>query len=62
MAKNKRGGRVLSLVRRFLSLPLVVGRWWLSRGKSTCEECPLRRTCVYAFDPYNTDGDCLLDK
>ena len=28
----------------------------------TCDECESRFTCTYVFDPYNTDGDCLLNK
>ena len=30
----------------------------------TCDNCDLnkRSGCPVAYDPYNTDGDCLLDK
>ncbi|MEQ8822859.1 MAG: hypothetical protein RIC14_00620 [Filomicrobium sp.] len=28
----------------------------------TCDECDARYTCPYAFDPYNTNGDCLAEK
>lgn len=28
----------------------------------TCTDCPLKDRCAYAYDPYNTDGDCLLGK
>lgn len=28
----------------------------------TCDNCPERRVCLYVFDAYNTDGDCLADK
>ncbi len=28
----------------------------------TCDTCHLRRSCVFAFDGYNTGGDCLADK
>lgn len=28
----------------------------------TCDECGAAPTCPYAFDPYNTDGDCLAEK
>jgi hypothetical protein len=34
-------------------------RCWLC---STCHGCPDRKTCEYAFDPYNTHGDCLAMK
>lgn len=27
--------------------------------KFTCYDCPLANNCRSAFDPYNTDGDCL---
>ena len=30
--------------------------------ESTCEFCKDNQICEYAFDPYNTDGDCLIDK
>lgn len=30
--------------------------------KFTCDDCPAVRTCGFAFDPYNTDGDCLAEK
>lgn len=28
----------------------------------TCSKCQLADTCRYAWDPYNTQGDCLADK
>ncbi len=28
----------------------------------TCEGCPSEETCEWAYDPYNTDGDCLAEK
>ena len=28
----------------------------------TCDKCELRSKCPFAYDPYNTDGDCLLTK
>lgn len=28
----------------------------------TCHDCPGRRFCVLAYDSYNTQGDCLLNK
>ena len=28
----------------------------------TCKDCPARFTCEWAFDPYNTEGDCLAEK
>jgi hypothetical protein len=28
----------------------------------TCNNCPDKATCHYAFDAYNTNGDCLTSK
>lgn len=28
----------------------------------TCDSCERAPVCKLAFDPYNTDGDCLWDK
>lgn len=28
----------------------------------TCDDCPAKRVCQFAFDLYNTDGDCLAEK
>lgn len=28
----------------------------------SCDDCELKRTCPLAFDPYNTDGECLAEK
>jgi hypothetical protein len=28
----------------------------------TCEECELNDNCEFAWDLYNTDGDCLAEK
>ena len=28
----------------------------------TCGMCDAAATCEYAFDPYNTNGDCLAEK
>ena len=28
----------------------------------TCHTCLSNKTCEFAFDPYNTDGDCLAIK
>jgi hypothetical protein len=29
---------------------------------TTCFRCPDNATCQWAWDPYNTDGDCLASK
>lgn len=26
----------------------------------TCSRCPDKETCVWAWDPYNKDGDCIV--
>lgn len=28
----------------------------------TCDDCGAAPHCTLAFEPYNTDGDCLADK
>lgn len=28
----------------------------------TCHKCAEKNTCKYAYDPYNTNGDCLAEK
>jgi hypothetical protein len=28
----------------------------------TCDDCPSRFVCEWAFEPYNTDGACLAEK
>ena len=28
----------------------------------TCDNCPSKNTCEWAYDGYNTDGDCLAEK
>ena len=30
--------------------------------KFSCDECGAKHTCMFTFDPYNTDGDCLAEK
>ncbi len=30
--------------------------------KFSCDDCSASKTCEWAFDPYNTDGDCLAEK
>ncbi len=34
----------------------------LHRDRITCTNCPDNDVCEFAFDGYNTDGDCLADK
>jgi len=28
----------------------------------TCDYCPDKHRCLYAYDTYNTDGDCIAIK
>ena len=30
--------------------------------KYTCDTCAVQRRCLFAWDAYNTDGDCLMEK
>lgn len=31
-------------------------------GKCTCTGCHNERTCLYSYDTYNSNDDCLADK
>jgi hypothetical protein len=35
---------------------------WEFHEKCTCKDCPDNQTCKWAWDGYNTDGDCLAMK
>ncbi len=35
---------------------------YVGETEFTCDDCRDRRTCEWAFDPYNTNGDCLAEK
>ena len=37
-------------------------RWVKDDQKFTCDGCGAKDTCIYVFDLYNTDGDCLAEK
>ena len=34
----------------------------LGQTAFTCHKCCDKNSCIYAFDAYNTDGDCLMTK
>ena len=34
----------------------------LDNPSSTCFSCEIKDNCKYAFDLYNTDGDCIASK
>jgi hypothetical protein len=52
---RKRSGEELSAIRA-----QVVQEW--GERSFTCDRCQARHTCEFAFDLYNTDGDCLAEK
>lgn len=33
-----------------------------SKEEFTCNKCPAADDCAFAWDLYNTNGDCLADK
>lgn len=35
---------------------------WPRSMTFTCDDCASRFTCALVFDPYNVDGDCLMEK
>jgi hypothetical protein len=37
-------------------------KYRLPLERSTCKDCGMNETCDFAFDRYNTDGDCLWMK
>jgi hypothetical protein len=37
-------------------------RYEVGKQDTTCWNCSDNGTCPWAWDPYNTDGDCLADK
>jgi len=37
------------------------GEWTPAFEDSSCGKCWLALDCLYAFDPYNTRGECLAD-
>ena len=37
-------------------------RYEVAREDTTCWRCEDKDSCPWAWDPYNTDGDCLADK
>lgn len=41
---------------------LCLSELGLIKDDLTCNDCPNKKTCPFAFDPFNTDGDCLALK
>lgn len=39
-----------------------VGQYQVEKEDTICWRCCDNKTCKYAWDAYNTDGDCLADK
>ena len=48
----------LAQVVRGINLPTIKGQGY---SLFTCDSCGLRYRCKLAFDPYNTNGECLLE-
>jgi hypothetical protein len=46
-------------IARIRGAPVEVVR---QRVKFTCDDCPSTQDCVWSFDSYNIDGDCLFLK
>lgn len=54
---------VILLIFLFIEIILVVILFSEIKGmKYTCYHCKDKDKCEYAFDDYNTHGDCLLCK
>lgn len=47
-----------------LDTRLTIGAWGynMCKVKFTCSNCSHASTCVFSWDPYNTDGDCIASK
>jgi hypothetical protein len=45
-----------------ISLGHVLGREVTSKTSITCETCRSNDDCEFAWDLYNTNGDCLAEK
>lgn len=57
-AANPRTVREIELTIRTADLRTAAARDW-GIESFTCDDCAARFGCSYAFDPYNTEGDCL---
>ena len=40
----------------------LAAAYGVAKEDTTCFTCPDKETCEWAWDPYNTDGDCLAIK
>jgi hypothetical protein len=48
---------------QLVSYPLIPAEAFeVAREDTTCFHCEINKDCKFAWDPYNTDGDCLADK
>lgn len=45
-----------------LDLGAIIGPGHSAEKVVTCETCPVNDGCEFAWDLYNTDGDCLAVK
>jgi hypothetical protein len=39
-----------------------IGVWIPAKEDMTCNRCSETETCPFAWDPYNTDSECLASK
>ena len=61
MKKSKKKELILRAVDYVNDIPARVEDF-LILEKCTCSKCSGAKTCEYAFDGYNTNGDCLAIK
>lgn len=50
------------LVQAAMKMEMVSGTEEEAEKQFTCYGCPQEPSCAYAWDLYNTGGDCLADK
>jgi len=44
------------------AIKAYLAKFDLTLEETTCFTCSHSFACKCAFDPYNTDGDCLMEK
>lgn len=40
----------------------MLAEFEVAKEDTTCWDCPLNKDCLFAWDSYNTGGDCLANK
>ena len=61
MKLSKKKELILKAVEYVNDIPARVEDF-LIQERFTCSKCSSREICKYAFDDYNTNGDCLAVK